>query len=154
MLLTGPAEIVCRGEAFWGIRRGGFERGARDGQAAALRAGARLAVVSPASAAKAELVRAGVEALRGMGYETVLMPHALERGPLYYAGTVEQRVADLHAAFADPAIDGIMCTRGGGGRRSCCRCWMRSWCGRTRRCLWGIATTLRYIFGWRARRGW
>ena len=43
------------------------------------------------------------------------MPNALLRGPLYYAGTAQQRVADLHAAFADPSIDGILCTRGGWG---------------------------------------
>ena len=29
--------------------------------------------------------------------------NALERGPLYFAGTPEQRLADLHAAFADEA---------------------------------------------------
>jgi muramoyltetrapeptide carboxypeptidase len=39
----------------------------------------------------------------------------LARGPLYYAGTLEQRVGDLHAAFADPEIDAILCTRGGWG---------------------------------------
>jgi muramoyltetrapeptide carboxypeptidase len=43
------------------------------------------------------------------------MPHALDRGPLYYAGTADHRVADLNAAFADPTIDGILCTRGGWG---------------------------------------
>lgn len=80
-----------------------------------LRPGARLAVVSPASAARAELVRQGMETMRAFGYDPVLMPHALARGPLYYAGTAEERVADLHAAFADPAIDGIVCTRGGWG---------------------------------------
>jgi muramoyltetrapeptide carboxypeptidase len=80
-----------------------------------LRAGATLSVVSPASATKPELVQAGMDCLRELGYKTELMPHALERGPLYYAGTVEQRVADLHAAFADPGIDGIVCTRGGWG---------------------------------------
>jgi muramoyltetrapeptide carboxypeptidase len=53
--------------------------------------------------------------LRSLGYEPVLYPSALLRGPLYYAGTREQRLADLHAAFADPAIDGIVCTRGGWG---------------------------------------
>jgi muramoyltetrapeptide carboxypeptidase len=82
---------------------------------AALRPEATLAVVSPASATKSELVQAGMEALHGLGYKTVLMPHALDCGPLYYAGTLEQRVADLHAAFADAAIDGIVCTRGGWG---------------------------------------
>jgi len=81
----------------------------------ALKAGARLAIVSPASTPKPELVEAGMERLRGMGYEPVLSPNALTRGPLYYAGTVEQRLGDLHAAFADKSIDGIVCTRGGWG---------------------------------------
>jgi len=74
-----------------------------------------VAVVSPASAANAELVEAGCERLRGSGYEPVVMPHALDRGPLYYAGTTEARVADLHAAFADESIEGVICTRGGWG---------------------------------------
>lgn len=43
------------------------------------------------------------------------MPHALSRGPLYFAGTAEDRVADLHAAFAEKSIEGIICTRGGWG---------------------------------------
>jgi muramoyltetrapeptide carboxypeptidase len=79
------------------------------------RPGATLAVISPASAAKAELVQTGVERLHAMGYGTVTMPHALSRGPIYYAGTARERAADLMAAFADPAIDGIVCTRGGWG---------------------------------------
>jgi muramoyltetrapeptide carboxypeptidase len=81
----------------------------------ALRRGATLAVVSPASAAKAELVQAGMDCLQGLGYRTKLMAHALDRGPLYYAGTAEERASDLMEAFADPAIDGILCTRGGWG---------------------------------------
>jgi muramoyltetrapeptide carboxypeptidase len=74
-----------------------------------------VAVVSPASAAKAELVVAGVERLRAFGYEPVVMSHALSRGPLYFAGTAEERVADLHAAFRDESIEGVICTRGGWG---------------------------------------
>lgn len=81
----------------------------------ALKRGSRVAVVSPASAANADLVALGVERLRGFGYEPVVMPHALARGPLYYAGTADERVADLHAAFANPGIDGVICTRGGWG---------------------------------------
>ncbi|WP_263383781.1 S66 peptidase family protein [Granulicella arctica] len=84
-------------------------------KAKALGVGSRLAVVSPASTPKPELVAAGMERLRWMGYEPVLFPHALDRGPLYYAGTLEDRLSDLHAAFADPAIDGIICARGGWG---------------------------------------
>lgn len=81
----------------------------------ALKPGAMLAVVSPASTPKPELVQAGIDCLRGLGYKTKLFPHALDRGPLYYAGTAQQRAGDLMAAFSDPAIDGILCTRGGWG---------------------------------------
>jgi muramoyltetrapeptide carboxypeptidase len=80
-----------------------------------LKAGSRIAIVSPASTPKPERVEAGMARLRALGYEPVLFPHALHRGPLYYAGTTHQRLADLHAAFADPAIDAILCTRGGWG---------------------------------------
>jgi muramoyltetrapeptide carboxypeptidase len=77
--------------------------------------GATLAVVSPASTPKPELVERGMAHLRQLGYNPVLSPHALDRGPLYYAGKLEDRLNDLHAAFADPGIDGIVCTRGGWG---------------------------------------
>ncbi len=53
--------------------------------------------------------------LQGLGYRTTVGAHALDSGPLYYAGTAMDRVADLHAAFADPTVDGILCTRGGWG---------------------------------------
>ncbi len=72
-------------------------------------------MVSPASTPKTELVAAGVERLRRSGYVVSVFPHALDRGPLYYAGTSAERAGDLNAAFADPAIDGIVCTRGGWG---------------------------------------
>lgn len=80
-----------------------------------LRKGSRIAVVSPAAAAHPGKIEAGMEALRAHGYVPVAMPHAFHRGPLYYAGPAEQRAADLHAAFADPEIEGILCTRGGWG---------------------------------------
>lgn len=80
-----------------------------------LRKGSRIAVVSPASAANPDRVQRGLAHLRAFGYEPVLMPHALARGPLYYAGTAAERVADLHRAFADGGFDAIVCTRGGWG---------------------------------------
>ena len=81
----------------------------------ALRPGAMLGIVSPASTPRAELVTSGIEALHSLGYRTRVFAHALTRGPLYYAGTVADRLADLHAAFADPEVDAIVCTRGGWG---------------------------------------
>ena len=81
----------------------------------ALRSGATLAILSPASATKPELVERGVTHLQRLGYKTAVGPHALDSGPLYYAGKLEDRLQDLHTAFADPNVDGIVCTRGGWG---------------------------------------
>ncbi|HXE07982.1 MAG TPA: LD-carboxypeptidase [Acidobacteriaceae bacterium] len=80
-----------------------------------LKAGSTLAMVSPASAVKPERVQAGAARLEELGYRVVVMPHVLDRGPLYYAGTAADRAADLMASFADPKIDGIICARGGWG---------------------------------------
>lgn len=74
-----------------------------------------LGVISPASTPQAVTVELGIDALHALGYRTKVYPHALDRGPLYYAGIVADRVADLHAAFADPEVDGVVCTRGGWG---------------------------------------
>jgi muramoyltetrapeptide carboxypeptidase len=81
----------------------------------ALLSGATLAVLSPASTPKPDLVHCGIAHLHSLGYKTTLGTHALDSGPLYYAGTIEDRLNDLHSAFADPAIDGIVCARGGWG---------------------------------------
>ncbi len=81
----------------------------------ALRAGARIGIVSPASLANAEAVARGVATLEEMRFRTWLFPHALDRGPLNYAGTLEARLSDFHAAFADSEVDAVFCTRGGWG---------------------------------------
>jgi muramoyltetrapeptide carboxypeptidase len=81
----------------------------------ALQPGATLAILSPASTPKPDLVHRGIARLHSLGYKTVLGAHALDSEPLYYAGTLEDRLNDLHAAFADSSIDGIICTRGGWG---------------------------------------
>jgi muramoyltetrapeptide carboxypeptidase len=81
----------------------------------ALHPGATIAIVSPASTPKPNLVQQGIDHLQALGYKTLLGKHALDSGPLYYAGALEDRLHDLHAAFADPTIDAILCTRGGWG---------------------------------------
>ena len=81
----------------------------------AVRPGSTFGIVSPASTPRPELVKAGILALNGLGYKTKLFQHALERGPLYYAGTTIERVQDLHAAFKDDEVDAVICTRGGWG---------------------------------------
>lgn len=81
----------------------------------AVRKGARVAVIAPASSAKQERIELGVAALRARGFEVVLGEHAQGKEPPYFAGTAAERLADLHAAFADQSIEAIFTTRGGYG---------------------------------------
>ena len=74
-----------------------------------------VAVVSPASTPQPARVELGMEALRKLGYAPLASEFALERGPLYFAGTPEMRLGDLYQAFADPEVRAIFCTRGGYG---------------------------------------
>ncbi len=83
--------------------------------AAAVAPGAEIRIVAPASSARPERTERGLATLRELGFEPRLAPNALEREPLYFAGTAEQRLADLHAAFADPTAGVVMSLRGGYG---------------------------------------
>jgi len=76
---------------------------------------AGVSVVAPAASAKVELAARGVERLRGLGFQPRFGSHAFEKGPLYFAGTEAQRLADLHAGFADPGMGFVACLRGGYG---------------------------------------
>jgi muramoyltetrapeptide carboxypeptidase len=77
--------------------------------------GAGISVVAPASFAQPERVERGMAALRTLGFAPRFGEHALARGPLFFAGTAEQRLADLHAAFTDENTGAVMCLRGGYG---------------------------------------
>jgi muramoyltetrapeptide carboxypeptidase len=76
---------------------------------------ALVAVVSPASTPQQDRVERGLQALRALGYAPQAADHILTRGPLYFAGTPEMRVRDLHHAFADDEVRAIFSTRGGYG---------------------------------------
>jgi muramoyltetrapeptide carboxypeptidase len=80
-----------------------------------VQAGAGISVIAPASFAKPERIDRGIEALHALGFAPRLQEHALARGPLYFAGTEEQRLADLHAAFADEGTAIVASLRGGYG---------------------------------------
>jgi muramoyltetrapeptide carboxypeptidase len=74
-----------------------------------------VTVIAPASSAKPEQIEQGVAALRAYGYDVVMGEHALGKEAPYFSGTAAERLADLHAAFADPDIEAIFTTRGGYG---------------------------------------
>ena len=77
--------------------------------------GAGISIVAPASFARQERVELGVSALQRLGYQPRFAENARARGPLFFAGTADQRLADLHAAFADPDSQMVMSLRGGYG---------------------------------------
>ena len=77
--------------------------------------GAAISLVAPASFARQERIDDGVKALQAAGYTARFTSNALARGPLFFAGTPQQRRDDLHSAFADPESHVIMALRGGYG---------------------------------------
>jgi muramoyltetrapeptide carboxypeptidase len=74
-----------------------------------------VAVIAPASNAQLERIEAGITALRALGFDVVTGEHALGKHLPYFSGTATERLADMHAAFADPEIKAIFTTRGGYG---------------------------------------
>jgi muramoyltetrapeptide carboxypeptidase len=78
-------------------------------------AGSAFSIVSPASFAMPERVERGIDRLRQLGFPPRILPNAQTRGPLYFAGSPQQRLADLHAAFADPETSIVAALRGGYG---------------------------------------
>jgi len=80
----------------------------------ALRPGATLRLVSPASFLSPEKVETFTRIIEKDGYRLTIAEHAFERHH-YLAGTDEERAKDLQEAFADDRVDAVMCTRGGYG---------------------------------------
>ena len=76
---------------------------------------ATIAVIAPASSARAERIDKGLAALRNLGFKVVEGKYLRGRSPQYFSATVEERINDLHRALADPEIDAIICSRGGYG---------------------------------------
>ncbi|MFW3463562.1 S66 peptidase family protein [Streptomyces microflavus] len=82
-----------------------------------LRPGSRVAVVAPSGPVPADRLEAGLGVLRAWGLEPVVAPHVLDVHTEldYLAGTDADRAADLQAAWCDPAVDAVICARGGYG---------------------------------------
>ena len=80
-----------------------------------LKAGDRVALISPSYFTPMENVEKTAKVLRGWGLEPVIGPNV---GKVYagkYAGTVEERVSDIRWALNDTTIKAIICNRGGYG---------------------------------------
>ncbi|MFJ8542657.1 LD-carboxypeptidase [Streptomyces sp. NPDC093586] len=79
--------------------------------------GALVAVVAPSGPVPEERLQAGLDVLRGWDLDPVVAPHVLDRHAAfdYLAGADADRAADLQAAWCDPAVDAVLCARGGYG---------------------------------------
>ena len=80
-----------------------------------LKAGDKVALISPSYLTPMENVTKTASLLRSWGLEPVIGPHV---GKVYmgkYAGTLDERLSDLCWALAAPDIKAIICNRGGYG---------------------------------------
>lgn len=80
-----------------------------------------IAVITPGSYPKPDVVKRGVDFLRKAGYNVKIYPNALrprqksDVGGYYASMPAEYRVQDFEAAWKDMENDMIICTRGGRG---------------------------------------
>ncbi len=80
----------------------------------ALRVGDKVGIVAPAGPVTPEALDAGFKALSAMGYKPAYLPSITDRD-LYFAGSPQRRLDELHGMFARPDVRAIICARGGYG---------------------------------------
>ena len=80
-----------------------------------LKAGDKVALISPSYHTPMENVDKTADVLRGWGLEPVIGPNVGKIVDGRYAGTVGERVSDILWALNDPSIKAIICNRGGYG---------------------------------------
>ncbi|MBR4647205.1 MAG: LD-carboxypeptidase [Bacteroidales bacterium] len=78
-----------------------------------LKPGDKVALISPSYYSSMETALAAADTLRSWGYEPVIGPNVGKKYLEHYAGTVEERLADIRWALKDPDIKAILCLRGG-----------------------------------------
>lgn len=81
---------------------------------APLRPGDRVAILSPSSIIKPQVVYTAMPVLADEGWVTYVGEHTFDRDGSY-AGTDEARYSDLETALLDPDTRAIFCARGGYG---------------------------------------
>ena len=79
-----------------------------------LREGDLIGLIAPSGYTSDAAIAKAVARIESLGFKVALGQHLREvHGN--YAGTVEQRLADLHGMFGDPDIKALWCIRGGSG---------------------------------------
>ena len=80
-----------------------------------LKAGDKVALISPSYFTPMENVEKTADILRNWGLEPVIGPNVGKVVDGRYAGTVAERASDIRWALDDPSIKAIICNRGGYG---------------------------------------
>ncbi len=80
-----------------------------------LKVGDKVALVSPAYWVPEEAITQAAEVIRKWGLTPVIGPHTTSLNMDAYAGTADERAADLKWALEDDSIKAIVCSRGGYG---------------------------------------
>lgn len=84
-------------------------------QPAFLNAGDKVALVSPAYWMPEEAILQAAEELKRWGLQPMIGPHTNSLNVDAYAGTADERAADLLWALEDDSIKAVFCSRGGYG---------------------------------------
>ena len=84
-------------------------------QAPYLKAGDKVALVSPAYWVPQEALQMAAETIKSWGLQPVIGPHTNNLNVNAYAGTADERTADILWALEDDNIKAIVCSRGGYG---------------------------------------
>ena len=80
-----------------------------------LKEGDKVALVSPAYWVPQEALEQAAETIRSWGLQPVIGPHTNSLNVNAYAGTADERAADLLWALEDDAVKAVVCSRGGYG---------------------------------------
>jgi muramoyltetrapeptide carboxypeptidase len=80
----------------------------------ALQPGDTIGVIAPASNINRELLEAGCDALRKLGYKPFYLDSIFDKS-LYFAGSTERRAHELEEMFSRDDVQAIVCARGGYG---------------------------------------
>lgn len=80
-----------------------------------LKPGDKVALVSPAYWVPQEALQQAADTIRSWGLQPVIGPHTNSLNVNAYAGTADERAADLLWALEDDTIKAMVCSRGGYG---------------------------------------
>ena len=80
-----------------------------------LKAGDKVALVSPAYWVPEEAILQAAEIIKSWGLRPVIGPHTTSLNVDAYSGTADERAADMLWALEDDSIKAIICSRGGYG---------------------------------------